>query len=188
MQKDKAVRSFIALELPKNMREACRQIESELKPNLPQLKWVAPQNIHLTLKFLGQITPHDVSRFIDIIKNAFANLNAFSLQIKKPGFFPNKKNPRIIFLAINQKKAIQEIYARLDKVSAPNRDSRGLPFEPHITLARIKDNKLLNTDISLIEKVNLPGKKFLVNRICLFESKLTAGGPQYKKLFSLTLP
>ncbi|MDD3296414.1 MAG: RNA 2',3'-cyclic phosphodiesterase [Candidatus Omnitrophica bacterium] len=187
MQENKTIRSFIALEVPKDLQIACGQIQSELKPNLPRVKWVKPENIHLTLKFLGQINTEDTSRFIEIIKNAFVNFTAFSLQIRKLGFFSSKGKPRIIFLTVRQEKIIKDMHDKLKKVLTFDCPAKPTPFRPHITLARIKDGVPPDINLSSINKVNIPDKNFLANQICFFESKLTPKGPQYKKLFSLTL-
>jgi 2'-5' RNA ligase len=137
------IRSFIAIELPEEARSGLHRLQDELTlPQYPFVKCVAPQGIHLTLKFLGSIFPQNVADIIRVMEQASQGVSPFQLQITDVGAFPNTRQPRVIWVGI--KGDVDKLIAwqqSIDSGLVPlgfAKEAR--PFTPHLTLARLRDN------------------------------------------------
>jgi 2'-5' RNA ligase len=136
------IRSFIAIELPEQAREGLARLRRELERDEHGfVKWVDPQGIHLTLKFLGNIPAKRVTEITDAIKKATGGISPFHLEISGLGAFPSLKQPRVFWVGIS---------GELDKLSALQLDIDSTlaalgfareerPFVAHLTVARIRE-------------------------------------------------
>jgi len=136
------IRSFIAIELPEQAREGLARLRRELERDEHGfVKWVDPQGIHLTLKFLGNIPAKRVTEISEAMKKAVQAISPFQLEISGLGAFPSLKQPRVFWVGVS---------GELDKLSAlqQNIDSalaalgfakEERPFVAHLTLARIRE-------------------------------------------------
>jgi 2'-5' RNA ligase len=188
------IRSFIAIELPEEVKSGLRRLQAELK--LPQhsfVKCVAPDGIHLTLKFLGNISPQKVAEITGVMEQASQAISPFQLQITELGAFPNMRQPRVLWVGIkgelDKLKAWQK---RIDNGLVPlgfAKESR--PFTPHLTLARVRDNCSPEDRRSLGElvmKTPLEVDYALpVNSLNLMKSQLLPGGAVYSRLAEVKL-
>ncbi len=136
------IRTFIAVELEQPQRDALRRIQEMLKRDRAAryVRWVAPESIHLTLKFLGAVDSSRISELQTAIAEASRGIPPFTLRISGVGAFPNTRRPRVIWagLAGDTSAAAQlaeRIEAECAKLGFP-REER--PFSPHLTLGRIK--------------------------------------------------
>jgi len=183
------LRTFIALELSPEIRQELSKIQKELKKSGADAKWVKPENIHLTLKFLGN-TPVDKIPLINNLLQETANqCKSFDISISDLGVFPRIESPRVIWVDINQGKEelikfAGEIENKLSDLGFIKEDR---PFQTHVTLARIKSS--LNR-LNLAEKlkaINPPPLSQRVDKITFFKSTLTPQGPVYEILKEITL-
>jgi len=136
------IRSFIAIELPEQAREGLARLRRELERDEHGfVKWVDPQGIHLTLKFLGNIPSRRVTEITDAIRKATQGISPFHLEISGLGAFPSLKQPRVFWVGIS---------GELDKLSALQLDIDSTlaalgfareerPFVAHLTVARIRE-------------------------------------------------
>jgi len=186
------MRTFIAIDLPKDIKETLADLEEQLKTCAADVKWVAPKNIHLTLKFLGEIEEDKLEKINQILEEVAKTNTTFSLGIFSLGAFPKINFPRIIWVGVNQgKNQVEELAKELeDKIAKIGIAKEKRPFSSHITLGRIRSGlnreKLVQ---SLIQHSGLEGKnlQFLVTKICLFKSTLTSGGPVYEAVKEINL-
>ena len=88
------MRTFIAIELEEKIKELLSKIQAELKKSGEDIKWVNPHNVHLTLKFLGEIEEPKIPKIIQLLKEAAATLKPFTIEIKDIGGFPSLRSPR----------------------------------------------------------------------------------------------
>jgi len=187
------MRAFIAIELPKDIKAGLSKIQEELKAESlkiepPSISWVKPQNLHLTLKFLGDIPAEQLKEIKQIISETTKTISGFRLRLEAAGFFPNLQTARIIWVGANQpppelKQLAQQLEARLVKSGMPQEER---DFRPHITIGRIK-NRLNSFDLEkILDKLekNITGSNWEFNcgEITLFESTLGPGGPAYTVL------
>src|SRR5712691_10791868 len=132
------MRLFVALELPAAVRENLGALLKALRAVSPQTRWVRPENLHLTLKFIGEMPETEFA----VIRNALAAARSdqpVTLEFRVLGFFPNEKRPRVFWAGIeassNLKTLAAEIDRAMEKLGIP-REQR--PFSPHLTLARFE--------------------------------------------------
>jgi len=179
------IRAFIAIELNKETQSYLSNIQSELKETGADVKWVKSENIHLTLKFLGNIDVSKINQIKEILTKISRENTEFTVELSDIGAFPKKEHPRVIWIAIekNQDKVIKivaDLEERLMELGIAKEDR---PFRAHLTLGRVKSN--LNR-LKLVEKlknINISQRhSLIVNKLTLFKSTLTPGGPIYEIL------
>lgn len=182
------MRTFIAIELPKAIRDSLAQLEERLKKSGAQVKWVEPQNIHLTLKFLGEVDQQKLEKIAEAMKITAADKKTFYLRVCSIGAFPKINFPRIIWVGIDKgdnetKEIAEELEGKLAKLGIPEEDR---PFSSHITIGRTKST--LNRDglireLAAAEDIlKTEDLEFKVQGITLFQSTLTPKGPVYTPL------
>lgn len=174
------IRTFIAVTLPAGVHEALGAISQELAPQVPEksVKWVKPERMHLTLRFLGD-TPvnrlDDVTGGLDAVADASA---PFTLHLDQLGCFPDERRPRVIWVGVRgETKEAAALKHAIDRVLAPlGWEPEERPFHPHVTLGRVKRHH---------HQVELPWGSPVVSRplnvhaVHLVESKLRPDGPEY---------
>ena len=179
------IRSFIALELPDAVNSLLDNVQQELKSLRLKAKWVRPENIHLTLKFLGNINPGAIEDIGGAMADAARDCVAFSLTVGGLGFFPNIKRPRVIWVGLGGEIQVllnlqRNLEDRLATVGFP-KEKRS--FKAHLTLGRIRqavDPAKIGQVIQ--EYSDLGYQKFTADRIILFKSDLKPSGAVYSPL------
>ena len=182
------MRAFIAIELSPDLRKRLASLEEQLKSSGADVKWVKPDNIHLTLKFLGEIDDKAIEKITKIMKDIAVNEKPFYIRLASPGAFPNKNFPRVIWIGIDKgdsetKKIAKILEEEITKVGIPQENR---PFSSHITLGRVKSGlnreKLVKNLGVLANNAPEDSPEFLVTKITLFKSTLTPSGPIYEAL------
>jgi 2'-5' RNA ligase len=179
------IRSFIALELNDDVKEDLSGLIQQLKTAGADVKWANPKNIHLTLKFLGHITPDSIEAVKKTVDSVAQNNKAFRLTLAGTGAFPKPSHPRVIWVGIGEGKLeIQKLYEFLETNLEKNgfqREER--PFSPHLTVGRVKSPKNREGLASQLERVSFaPTHAVQVDHLTLFQSTLTPQGPIYTPL------
>ncbi|MFW5993866.1 MAG: RNA 2',3'-cyclic phosphodiesterase [Halanaerobiaceae bacterium] len=182
------MRLFIAGALPEKTKEEISFWQQKIAESTEgKIKFVRPENLHVTLKFLGETETDKKEKIISIL-DSLENRNGFKTDIQTVSAFPGMKNPKILVAKlIKNKEILQGIYSKLEN------DLLKLGFEketryfiPHITLARTKDNrgqKSLADWFASRERTKFNQISFKINKICLFQSILKSDGPIYKEIF-----
>ncbi|MDH7507399.1 MAG: RNA 2',3'-cyclic phosphodiesterase [Candidatus Thermoplasmatota archaeon] len=180
-------RGFIAVDVPLNKK--LLDMENEIKNTQADLKLVEPENIHVTLKFLGDTDEEKIDEIQEIIKNSVKDINAFDIKLKGSGVFPNKNYMKVIWVGLENAKKLQEIAKKLDKqlenlgFKAEKRD-----FAAHLTIARVKSSKNKEKLLQILEKYqDVEFAVINVNSVKLKKSDLTQKGPIYTTLREIKL-
>jgi 2'-5' RNA ligase len=179
------IRTFIALELPPAVISLLAKVQEYLKSKRLRAKWVRPENIHLTLKFLGNIDPGDTDKIGGAMMDAVDDAAVFQLVAEGLGVFPGIKRPRVIWVGLRGQ--IQLLFA-LQRALEENLAALGFkkdkrPFKGHLTLGRFKQTVDPNTIRQIIgEYENLYSEAFTARRIILFKSDLKPTGAVYSQL------
>jgi 2'-5' RNA ligase len=179
------IRSFIALEIPEEIKaEIYRYIENFKKDNLP-VKWVEKENLHITLIFLGERDLTFLAKVKEILRNIAKDFKSFPINLKDFGFFPNAKKPRVFWIGIEKNKnLIIQIEEKLkEKLKAIGFKPEEREFSPHLTIGRFRES--LNCEKYLSLKYQ--SKEFLIDKLTLFKSTLTGKGPFYEVIASYDL-
>lgn len=187
------LRAFTAVEIPRAIQLAIQQATSPLRNELgSQIRWTPPENIHLTLKFLGDISPTSVDDLTRAIGVAVENIPAFDIQVGGFGSFPNFKRARVLWVGTQPPTELDALYREVESACgrlgfAP--ESRG--FSPHLTVARVKSDLSTpdrNKTIRLFEATTIDGLGTArVDSVHLYKSDLKPSGAVYTKLFSAPL-
>lgn len=188
------IRAFIAIELPDKVKNELSEILYKLKPGREKaVKWVNPNGIHLTLKFLGNIPEERIVDITHAIAKASSFTFPFNLELKGLGAFPNLKSPRVVWVGIGGDiPVIANLQRQIDQPLIP----LGFPpekrdFSPHLTLGRVRDKTSKNERYELgktIESLRIPrSSPFAVDRISLMQSTLTSSGAIYNQLATVVL-
>ena len=175
------MRLFIAVDLPNDVRDQLAEVQRALRPLTDSARWVAPESIHITLKFLGEVP----EKQLEDIDTALAGLSwkPFTVTVRGVGFFPGNRSPRV-FWAGMEAPTMQGLAVELDsRMERLGFDKEKRAFRPHITLARARDNRIdssLVTGAAQYEEHNFGS--FTADRIFLFKSSLKPSGSVYEKL------
>ena len=188
------IRSFIAIELPRDLKLALSQLQEKLKSesSVP-VKWVDPGNIHLTLKFLGDIDPEQVGPITSAIEDAVKGITPFNIEAGGLGVFPNIKHIQIIWVGLaGELVKLEQLQKRIEEMLATlGFPSEKRPFTPHLTLARVRDYARPDDRLALgdlITKTSFEQKyKINVNSFFLIKSQLTREGPIYSRISAIAL-
>jgi 2'-5' RNA ligase len=181
------VRLFVALEIPAAVQDKLSTLLKNLRELSSQPRWVRPENLHLTLKFIGEVAPDKLGAF----RSALASVRSHSpvkLEFRGLGYFPNEKRPRVFWAGMDASANLKILAADIDsateKLGIP-RDER--PFSPHLTLARFQPPGLPEKLRSAIQQTLAYEFGSLETRqFHLIESKLKPSGAEYTTLESFT--
>jgi len=187
------MRTFIAIDLPKEVKNSLLVIQEKLKASAADVGWIAPENIHLTLKFLGERNEKKIQKFKEILIEVANNQNSYQIHINSLGAFPTNNSPRVIWVGIEQgdqetKSLALKLEEKIAKAGVAKEDR---PFSSHITIGRTRSP--LHREQLIQELNNLPAgiaQKLLVfpvKKITLFKSTLGPKGPTYEILQEASL-
>lgn len=171
------MRSFIAIELDKEVKDLIWREERKISEKVKGVKWVKCENLHITLKFLGDINESELEKIKSVIEKVGAETRRFKISGGDFGAFPEPSRTRVLFFGIKEGKS--NIYTINDVLEQElsklgfKREQR--TYHPHITIGRVKRG-VIDTRMFLDASVNFTQK---VNSITLFKSTLTQEGPIY---------
>ena len=175
-------RLFFALELSEDVREGLMLVRRRLQHHLPSARWVRPELMHVTVKFLGN-TPEDlIDEVTEAGTVAVAGTSACRLEAAGLGAFPKARNPRVVWAGLRGDigplvQVVDRLELGLESLGFPR---EGRVFSPHITLARARRGKRLPSLEDLMTKHGDSTFGLLeVSQLTLFESELTRTGPIY---------
>ncbi|MBE9519518.1 MAG: RNA 2',3'-cyclic phosphodiesterase [Proteobacteria bacterium] len=176
-------RLFIAVDLPAGIKNNLEIMSY----GIPGAKWIDPQQIHLTVRFIGEV---DGTTFLDI-KTALeqVSLEPFSMALKGVGHFPPRGKPRVLWVGIEQSEPLQSLKSRIDRILATvGLQPEGRKFSPHITLARLKNSPIHKVADFLAGNGLFSQEPFEIKDFKLYSSTLTPKGAIHKveKVYPLT--
>ena len=185
---DEKVRAFIAVTPAVDLRQACADVAAAAR-GLP-MRWVRPESVHLTLKFLGDVPVEAISAIHQTLQQAAEGLATFSVAVRGLGCFPNATRPRVLWMGLDdpQRELVQLQYRIESTLAALGMSAEERPFRPHLTLARTREsrggerfNALLN------EYKNHLFGYLVVSQIHLMRSDLHEKGAVHTRLYSVAL-
>jgi 2'-5' RNA ligase len=192
---DEILRTFIAIELAEPLRIALRDVQEKLKRQMPPggIKWVSPDGIHLTLKFLGDTPRSRVVEIESALQVACAGLEPFEFSVEGRGCFPNFRRPRVIWVAVREKSGVlTRLQAAVERTVAPlGWPTEGRSFSPHLTLGRVAKGADDRTTAAVgqavekcvVEQIGLQQ----VTWVSLIQSDLRPTGAVYSRLAHIAL-
>jgi len=188
------LRTFIAIEIPKNIHNAIEEQTAGLKAALgPSLvRWVPVDNIHLTLKFLGDISPTNVELLAQMLSQEASQQQAFEIQFEGLGVFPNQRRPRVLWIGIQAPAGLETLQHGIEAATTRlGYPAEVRPFSPHLTIGRVKQN--VGGEGMQSIRTALQGARVgelgraPVKNLTLFKSELKPTGAEYTQLHAAPL-
>ena len=184
------IRAFIAIELPETIKSSIETVQARLKSLELPLRWVRVENIHLTMKFLGDIEEIEIESIESVLRDSVKMQAPLTLSAKGVGVFPGIRRPRVLWVGIHDHETglaglQKSIENQLHRIGY---SKEGRPFKGHLTVGRAKgyvDERKLKE--ALDSFLAFESSLFTVNEFFIFRSVLKQGGPEYTKLIRIPL-
>jgi 2'-5' RNA ligase len=186
-----AIRSFLAFELPPQIKEVLIDLFVKLKQSSLEVRWVRPEGIHLTVVFMGSVREEEISSINEVVGRVCSEYGPFTMTLNGMGCFPNNRNPRVLWLGVEG--TLQRMSRFRDDIQ------RGLipfgikeekrDFRPHLTLGRFKKPPKTTVGLEklLLEYKGLTSPACSLNELIFYKSELRPGGAVYTMLRSWPL-
>jgi 2'-5' RNA ligase len=177
------VRVFVALEIPDGARAAIGEFVARVRPACPGARWVRVAGVHVTLKFVGEVSSEKVAP----IRSALSAVTApesIELNFHNVGFFPNERRPKVFWAGVEAGTALGELARTVDAALAPlgfQEEQRA--FTPHLTLARFDDSRgIEKLRTAVVGAGSLEFGRAEAKEFHLYQSILKPGGAEYNRL------
>ncbi len=177
------MRAFIAIDLPEPVRAALAEAQQGLRSACRDARWTRPEGIHLTLKFLGEISDAQTKLVVEALAQ-IGPFEPFSVEVKGFGFFPQAHRPHIFWAGVAAPPALADLAARIEsrmeKIGFAREDRA---FAPHLTLARFQVPRPQPAlEAAIAGRATTSLGKFEASEFFLIESKLLPQGAQHQKV------
>lgn len=183
------MRTFIAVEIPEQVKEKIASVLTGLKKLALEASWVKKENLHLTLKFLGEVKEEKIEEVYKTVAISVENTGKFRVNLKELGCFPNIKKPRVVWIGIEKgKENLSALSSRLEE----NLERLGFPredrlFSAHLTLGRIKSSKNTENLLKFFQNNYFESEDFEIEEVVVMKSTLTPQGAIYSALKKIAL-
>ena len=188
-----SLRAFIAIDIPAGIKKVLTLQTANLHAQAGRsVRWVASENMHLTLKFLGELSPANVELLSQTIQSECSQHPPFEIVVSGLGRFPNLRRPRVIWAGLQVPLDLGRLQRRIELEAArlgyPPEDK---PFSAHLTIGRVREQvsfeemKAIETALSGMSAGEFG--RFTAQTVTLFKSELQSAGPLYTPLFSAQL-
>jgi len=181
------IRAFLAIALPDAVRGALSRLVALLRvrPGADRVRWAPAENLHVTLRFLGNVDAAVVPTLLETLARETARVAPLDLQLGAPKLFPSSRRPRVVALAVGPEAPLQALaLAALRGVVAAGLPGETRPFRPHLTLGRIRDRRggrLDRTPDVTVSDTPVPDP-VRVDEIVLYRSELQRSGARHTSL------
>lgn len=178
------MRCFIAIDLTAEVKEAIRGVIEKTGQCERGVRWVPPDNIHLTLKFLGEVKEDLIPEIAKKLTSICAGHETFSIKIKGTGAFPNYRNPNVLWVGIDYSSQLERLFSAIDGgMSDLGFAKETRKFAPHLTLGRVKDKRGIEPVIRELSQFKDTFFGIVnVNEVLLMKSVLKPSGAEYSKV------
>ncbi len=184
------MRAFVAIALPEDVRENLVALAERLRAGGVKARWPRPENLHLTLRFLGDVTAAQAEAVARDLAVACAGTAPLRLAVRGTGAFPNVRRPSVVWAGVN---GTTEALAHVQQAAESAAQAAGLApekkrFHPHVTLGRLRDPRRAGRLPALLEaERNFAGGEFSAGAVVLYESELRPAGAVYSQVHTIAL-
>ncbi len=177
------MRSFIAIDLPGDIKSSIDKIIRTVSGDSRGIRWVPTENMHLTLKFLGEVKEELIPEIVRRLVLIGGHYQRFSVGIRGTGAFPNFRNPNVLWVGVDESGALERLFGEIDaSLSEIGFERENRKFSPHLTIARVKDRRGIDP---LIKELATFKEAFFgtieVREILLMKSVLKPSGAEYSR-------
>jgi 2'-5' RNA ligase len=181
----RAIRAFVAVLIDDDLRNNISRVQNEVRKLAPDVKWVAPENLHVTLKFLGNVTEEALPKVFAAVEKAAQSIPAFDLSVTGLGAFPSPQRARVVWVGIEKGRdeLIELAEAVESELVSAGFEREEKAFKAHITIGRARMDRPLKglaEGFARIDASNLGSMR--VSDIAVMQSDLKPGGPVYSAM------
>lgn len=187
------IRAFIAIDLPPHIQQKLGEVLDQLKqPETRAVRWVPAKNIHLTIKFLGDVSQANLEILTKLLKSEVGRFRPFEVRVGGLGAFPSMRRPRVVWVGVEAPPTLPAMQHSIEAGTVRlGYAAEDRPFSPHLTLGRVAHNASPDevrsvADVLVGLKVGELGTA-LVDHVRLFRSDLQPGGAIYTPLYTTRL-
>ncbi len=177
------MRCFLAIELPKEIKEELLKLQKQLPD--ASMKLIEPENLHLTLKFFGEIDDSQVNKIKDTLDQV--KFGKFKASLGKIGVFPLPTFVRVVWIALEPIEKVKELHKKIDAVLEKEGIKKDQSFESHITLTRVRFIQNKEEFSKKLQDIKINPIEFEITKFALKKSELTKAGPIYETIKEYTL-
>ena len=181
------LRCFIAIEITEQIKREIRELIDILIKYDVDIKWLILENLHLTLKFLGNTPDVLLPKIKESLLNIVASYEPFYIKICRTGVFPNRKYPRVIWVGVEDSEILMKLERDIENsMEFLGYQKEDKEFKPHLTLGRVRSQKGIVHIVNELD--HFKGKDFgiiYIDRIKLMKSELKPKGPEYSCLHEI---
>ena len=182
------MRLFVAVPVAEPARGELERLLARLRQTEWPVRWVSDEVVHITLKFFGEVPDERLDVIAEALSLAAAGTQPLALRLGQFGAFPTERRPRVLLASIDPNGEFAALRERVEQsCEAIGFAPEGVPFQPHVTLGRVREGQRLPAQAFDGELVRVTPSSFVADRIVLFESVLTPGGPRYSARNTIVL-
>jgi 2'-5' RNA ligase len=183
------MRTFIAIELPERIKKKIEELQAPLKKTNAFVSWVKPENIHVTLKFLGEVPENKINEVFSATDKALEGAKKFTMSLKGMGAFPDFRRPRVIWIGagsgVNELSHLaNRIEEEMEKIDFPKEERK---FSAHFTVGRVKSPKNIEKLMELVKASDFQTDDIEVSEMVVMKSQLHPAGAIYTPLKKIPL-
>lgn len=180
------MRLFVAVPVAEPARHQILKLLGQLRGAAWPVRWVHDEGLHMTLKFFGEVGAERLDVIAEALRFAAADAGSLSLQLGDLGAFPSRSRPRVLWVGVNAPPALELLQDRIERgCEAIGFPPEGTPFQPHITLGRVREGQRLPSGGLDEYGDHFDHAAFMGQELVLYESVLTTGGPRYESRLTL---
>ena len=182
------LRTFIAIPFPETTQMKVDKLLSDLRKMDAAVRWVPARNLHLTLKFLGDVEEACLDDLFVGIQKAAEGIEPFQITLTGLGAFPNVRRPRVLWIGMDYPEAMQRLYEKIEEelfhLKFPREKRK---FSPHLTIGRVKGQRGIEALMSVVERTEFGPERVTVDHVVAMKSDLRPTGAVYSALEKFAL-
>ncbi len=183
VMKPVTLRAFIAIAFPEAIQDKVDALLYDLRKTDAAVRWVSACNLHLTLKFLGDVEEARLEDLFVGIRKATEGIEPFRITLTGLGAFPNTRRPRVLWIGLDVPKAMKRLYRNVEEeLSRLYFPKETRKFSPHLTIGRVKGERGMEALMSVVERRDFGPETVSVARIVAMKSELRSTGAVYSAL------
>ncbi|MBD3382463.1 MAG: RNA 2',3'-cyclic phosphodiesterase [candidate division Zixibacteria bacterium] len=175
------MRCFIAVKISAEQKDRIASIIDDFRREDVRVKWVKPENLHVTLKFLGEVDEHNLPDMFSALEKSLTSCKEFDFSLKGLGCFPNRRRPRVIWVGIDEgAPELKKLAGDIDRTMQEfgfKPEKRG--FSAHLTIGRVKDPRGIEVLTNRFDDIKFVSDSCTIDEIVFYQSILKPEGPTY---------
>jgi 2'-5' RNA ligase len=181
LKNEEAIRTFVCIEVPETIKERIASLQQELRRSDAQISWVKPSNIHLTIKFLGNVPASKIETVRLAVERAASSIREFEIEVGVAGCFPAPRNPRVLWVGLTSlPESLKQLHAGIeDELEREGFARESKRFSPHLTIGRVRAPKGASRVAEDLIAKGFEPERFQAREVIVMRSDLNSKGSIY---------